>query len=138
MEFNELPGSGQVWLHMRQPSSTYLSIITGRAGASITSRRTPVLLTQLSVTGVRFMTYLRFPVDEGYKVNLHIVFREWEFGLLGRITMRQREDNMLMYECAIDPDPAIRKAIAGAMLDLVRSADPDGPDMQSLFWRISG
>ncbi|EFM11908.1 hypothetical protein PaecuDRAFT_1516 [Paenibacillus curdlanolyticus YK9] len=137
MEFNELPGSGQVWLHMRQPSSTFLSIVTGRSGAAV-SRRTPVLLTQLSVTGVRFMTYLRFPVDSSYKVNLHIAFREWEFGLLGRITMRQREDNMFMYACAIDPDPAIQQALAGAMLDLVRSADPDDRELQSIFWRISG
>ena len=56
-------------------------------GQEVESRHTPVLLQNMSPTGLQFLTHLRFPVNNNYTIRLLITFNEWELQSLSKYSV---------------------------------------------------
>ncbi len=106
-------------------------------GQEVESRHTPVLLQNMSPTGLQFLTHLRFPVNNNYTIRLLIAFNEWEFSLLANIVWRRKEENQFVYGCTFYAEPGIRQSIVFALLDKIRLMSPRQLRIHELYRRMS-
>ncbi|REE92790.1 PilZ domain-containing protein [Paenibacillus taihuensis] len=101
------------------------------SGASV------VLLHNMSPTGLRFQSHLRFPVSKSYLLQFSITLDEWQFCLLGHVVWRRKEDNFYVYGCSFIPDDGIRKAIVCALLAKLQTMSPRQVRIHELYRKMT-
>ncbi|AZN40013.1 PilZ domain-containing protein [Paenibacillus albus] len=106
-------------------------------GKGVDSAASTVLLHNMSPAGLRFQSYLRFPVSKSYLLQFSITLDEWQFCLLGHVVWRRKEDNYYVYGCSFIPDEEIRKAIMCALLAKLKAMSPRETRIHELYRRLS-
>jgi len=106
-------------------------------GSILESRGIPVLLKDISPTGLRFQTHLRFPVSGDYTVRFIIKFSDWEFNLCGNVVWRGRDENQYVYGSYFQPDPKMRRALIRAISWKLNECNPLGKRIHELYTRLS-
>ncbi|XEC95501.1 PilZ domain-containing protein [Paenibacillus tarimensis] len=66
-------------------------------GEPIKSRPARVLLKDMSPGGLKFLTYLKFPVASNYRVKFDMVMNRNPLVLTGRIVWRRKQSNVYEY-----------------------------------------
>ena len=112
--------------------------ISNVQGSDVDSREIPVYLDDISPSGLRFLTYLRFPVSSDYTVRFMITFGEWQFNITGTIVWRGKEENQYVYGCLFYPDRTryeerLYKRFPGNYL----TSHPQGKHIHELYRRLS-
>ena len=72
---------GRIKLKNRSGIDAKVTIFDVR-GDEATLGNTSVLLEDISLEGLQFLSYLRFPVNTDYRLRFTITLGEWEFALL--------------------------------------------------------
>ncbi|GGD75973.1 PilZ domain-containing protein [Paenibacillus nasutitermitis] len=106
-------------------------------GSALESKGIPVMLKDISPTGLRFQTHLRFPVSGDYTVRFIIKFSGWEFNLCGNVVWRGRDENQYVYGSCFQPDPEMRRALIRAISLKLDECDPLGKRVHELYTRLS-
>ncbi|BBH21823.1 hypothetical protein Back11_31680 [Paenibacillus baekrokdamisoli] len=114
----------QVRIQVRDGVHADVSICT-IFGKAIGSGATPVLLQDLSPTGLKFQTHLRFPVSKDYLLQVQVSFDEWQFCLNGSVAWRRREENLYVYGLVFVPDSQIWQALSTALQEKLRLMNPN-------------
>lgn len=111
--------------------------ISNVQGSNVDSREIPVYLKDISPSGLRFLTYLRFPVSCDYTVRFMITIGEWQFNVAGNIIWRGKEENHYVYGCLFNPDRLIRRALIQAISWKLSEGHPQGKHIHELYRRLS-
>ncbi|NBD23588.1 PilZ domain-containing protein [Paenibacillus glycinis] len=98
--------------------------IADALGSHTKSRTTPVMIQDLSPTGMRFMTHLRFPVSKDYCIRTSVAFGAWEFNLVGNVAWRSKEENIYVYGCTFVHDEQMQQALAAALKEKLAQMIP--------------
>lgn len=108
--------------------------VDGEGAASGASK---VLLHNMSPSGLRFQSQLRFPVSKSYLLQFSITLDDWQFCLLGHVVWRRKEDNFYVYGCSFIPDEGIRKAIVCALQAKLKAMSPRQARIHELYRRMT-
>jgi hypothetical protein len=125
-------------MRMRIREGIQVSVfIAGVQGNKLESRGIPVMLKDISPTGLRFQTHLRFPVSGDYTIRFNIKLNEWEFNIYGNVVWRGREENQYMYGSFFQPDPKMRRALIRAISWKLNDHNPHGSRIYEMYTRLS-
>ncbi|WP_110046990.1 hypothetical protein [Paenibacillus cellulosilyticus] len=106
-------------------------------GRSVQTRAAKVLVNYLSTDSIEFMTYLKLPADSKLELHFDLRFNEWHFSLVGHLDSRlgTRDGNLYVYQCALQPDTNIRKAIVRALEQVLQRMSPGATYVHALYRR---
>ncbi|QYR20600.1 PilZ domain-containing protein [Paenibacillus sp. sptzw28] len=124
-----------VRIRIREGIRASLSI-TGVNGNDVETRHIPVILKDISPSGMQFLTHLRFPVSPDYTVGVMIVLGEWQFRLAGNIVWRRMEENQYVYGCFFQPDRHMRAALLRAISWKLADDNPRQEWIHELYHRL--
>ncbi|WP_219835823.1 PilZ domain-containing protein [Paenibacillus sp. R14(2021)] len=97
----------------------------------------PVLVDNLSMNGLEFMTHLRLPVSRDYQIRISLKMNEWEFSLLANVAWRRVQENMYAYGCSFIPDVQMKQALAAALEHQLTYMNPKYRRIHELYVRMS-
>lgn len=126
---------GRIKLKNRSGIDAKVTIFDVR-GDEATLGNTSVLLEDISLEGLQFLSYLRFPVNTDYRLRFTITLGEWEFALLGQVMWRSKQENMFAYGCRFEPDADLKKALSVALQQQIRSMCPNHHRIHYLYQRF--
>lgn len=107
-------------------------------GQHVEAGTTPVLLEDISLSGMKFQTFLKFPVNKNYTLRVRVTLGEWDFSLLAHVLWRRKEENLYVYGCSFLPDNKLRRALAAALQDKLRLMNPTYYRIHQLYQRMVG
>ncbi|WP_308638454.1 PilZ domain-containing protein [Paenibacillus silvisoli] len=131
---------GHIRIRLRDGVGAEMSIcqVQGEPGEpEEMSKSSPILLQNMSPGGLQFLSHLRLPVSDGYMLQFSITLGEWQFGLLGHVVWRRKEDNHYIYGCELLPDDSIRKSIVCALLAKLQTMSPKQQRIHELYRRMT-
>ncbi|GMK41150.1 hypothetical protein PCCS19_42060 [Paenibacillus sp. CCS19] len=101
------------------------------------TRAAKVFVNYLSGDSIAFMTYLKLPVGKRLELHFDLQFHEWHFSLIGQLEAQiwKRDGNQYVYECALQPDSNIRKAIVRALEQTLQRMNPTAAFVHALYRR---
>ncbi|MBO7747791.1 PilZ domain-containing protein [Paenibacillus sp. MWE-103] len=105
-------------------------------GNYVDSKASSALIQDISPTGARLLTHLRFPVNKDYHIRIMITIGEWEFNLTGQIVWRRKDENLYMYGCEFVPDRHIRQALAVALKEKLRLMNPERQRIHLMYQQV--
>lgn len=127
----------QIRIKLRGNIKAKVSIVSV-FGEGFQSSYTPVLLDDLSPTGFKCHSHLRFPVNSDYVLHIETSICQWELSLLGHVVWRRKEDNLYAYGIEFIPDDHIQKAIRIALLAYIGQMQPNYRRIHQLYERMMG
>ncbi|MFC5652851.1 PilZ domain-containing protein [Paenibacillus solisilvae] len=123
-------------IRIREGIQVRLSIVNVH-GKDVESRDIPVYLKDISPSGLRFWTHLRFPVSCDYTVRFMITLGEWQFNLAGNIVWRGKDENQYVYGCLFFPDQKLRRALIQAISWKLSEGFPLGKQIPQIYRHLS-
>ena len=105
-------------------------------GQDVETGTTPVILEDISLSGMKFQTFLKFPVNKDYTLRVRLTLGEWDFSLLAYVVWRRKEENLFVYGCSFLPDDKLRRALAAAIGEQLRLMNPRNYRIHQLYHRM--
>ncbi|SDX65988.1 hypothetical protein [Paenibacillus sp. CF384] len=102
-----------------------------------TSKPTPILIQNMSPSGLQVLSHLRLPVNRSYMLQVVVTLGEWQFSLLAHTVWRRLEGNHYIYGCALLPDEGIRKGLLCALLAKLQAMRPKQQRIHELYKRMN-
>ncbi|MBM7567341.1 hypothetical protein JOC55_004303 [Paenibacillus sacheonensis] len=103
---------------------------------AVDTKSASVLIQDISPEGMQFLTYLRFPVSQDYRIRINLSFGEWQFSLAGHVNWRRLDENQYLHGCEFTPDPGIRRALSAALKEKLRLMIPEQQRIYELYRRV--
>ncbi|WP_317971416.1 hypothetical protein [Paenibacillus sp. CCS19] len=125
-------------IRIRMESGTIAHVsICSVDGRPVHTRAAKVFVNYLSGDSIAFMTYLKLPVGKRLELHFDLQFHEWHFSLIGQLEAQiwKRDGNQYVYECALQPDSNIRKAIVRALEQTLQRMNPTAAFVHALYRR---
>ncbi|MCQ6558848.1 PilZ domain-containing protein [Paenibacillus mendelii] len=104
---------------------------------NVDSKDTPILLNNMSPSGLQFAANLRFPVSRDYSIRVLIAFGEWEFSIIGHVVWRRQEENLYVYGCSFLPDHRLQAAIVQALNEKLKKMSPNYDRIHAMYRELS-
>lgn len=105
--------------------------------SSVETGHTPVLLNDMSPSGLQFAAHLRFPVSKDYSIRLLVEFAEWQFSLIGHVVWRRREENLYVYGVELLPDRRLQAAIVRALQEKLQRMNPNRDRIHRIYRELT-